>query len=54
MANILYQKLERQYSDDGGNTWISMNVYKVGNVIENPSDCKADLSTCRWRLLDAS
>ena len=54
MANILYQKLERQYSDDGGNTWISMNVYKVGDIIENPSDCKADLSTCRWRLLDAS
>lgn len=54
MANILYQKLERQYSDDGGNTWISMNAYKVGDILENPSDCKADLSTCRWRLLDAS
>ena len=39
MANILYQKLERQYSDDGGNTWISMNVYKVGDILENPSDC---------------
>ena len=39
MANILYQKLERQYSDDGGNTWISMNAYKVGDILENPSDC---------------
>ena len=39
MANILYQKLERQYSDDGGNTWrtIHEHLTNIGyNVLEEP------------------
>lgn len=48
MANILYQKLERQYSIDNGNTWITMDAYKVGDILENPSDCGGESSgsTC--------
>ena len=44
MANILYQKLERQYSIDNGNTWITMDAYKVGDILENPSDCGGESS----------
>lgn len=39
MSNILYKKLERQYSNDDGLTWSFMDIYKIGDVLENPSEC---------------
>lgn len=54
MANILYKKLKRQYTDNGV-SWIDMNVYKVGDVLEDPSNCQSEnTKQCRWVELDLS
>lgn len=56
MSNILYQKLRQQYSLDGGATWNYVyNAYKVGNIIENPSNCTStDSKQYRWVELPIS
>lgn len=56
MSNILYQKLRQQYSLDGGATWNYVyNAYKVGNILENPSNCtSSDSKQYRWVELPIS
>ena len=56
MANILYQKLRQQISLDGGATWNYVyNAYKVGDILENPSNCTSSDSTkYRWVELPIS
>ena len=54
MANILYKKLKRQYTDNGV-SWIDMDSYKVGDVLEDPSNCQSEnTKQCRWVELDES
>ena len=49
MANILYRKQKQQKSLDNGVTWIDTGEYRVGAVLENPSNCaSADSRQCRW------
>lgn len=47
MANILYRKLRKETSSNGGQTWNATDIYKVGYVIENPSPCNG-VRKCRW------
>lgn len=55
MANILYRKQKQQKSLDNGVTWIDTGEYRVGAVLENPSNCSGtDTKQCRWVDLDAS
>lgn len=55
MANILYRKQKQQKSLDNGITWIDTGEYRVGAVLENPSNCSGtDTKQCRWVELDAS
>lgn len=55
MANILYRKQKQQKSLDNGVTWIDTGEYRVGAVLENPSNCSGtDTKQCRWVELDAS
>lgn len=55
MANILYRKQKQQKSLDNGVTWIDTGEYRVGDIIENPSNCTSDnTKQCRWVELDAS
>lgn len=56
MANILYKKQKQQKSLDNGVTWIDTGEYRVGEVLEKPSNCSAsgDINQCRWIDLDAS
>ena len=55
MANILYRKQKQQKSLDNGVTWIDTGEYRVGDIIENPSNCSStDTKQCRWVELDAS
>ena len=49
MANILYRKQKQQKSLDNGVTWIDTGEYRVGDVLENPSNCGGiDSKQCRW------
>ena len=49
MSNILYKKLKKQISNNGGATWNDTNEFKVGQIIENPSNCSSpDSKKCRW------
>lgn len=49
MANILYRKQKQQKSLDNGVTWIDTGEYRVGDILENPSNCTSDDSKqCRW------
>ena len=49
MSNILYKKLKKQISHNGGATWNDTNEFKVGQIIENPSNCSSpDSKKCRW------
>lgn len=56
MSNILYQKLRQQFSLDGGATWNYVyNAYKVGDILENPSNCtSSDSKQYRWIELPIS
>lgn len=55
MANILYKKQKQQKSLDNGVTWIDTGEYRVGDILENPSNCTSeDSKQCRWVELDAS
>ena len=55
MANILYRKQKQQKSLDNGVTWIDTGEYRVGAVLENPSNCSGtDTKQCRWVDLDTS
>lgn len=55
MANILYRKQKQQKSLDNGVTWIDTGEYRVGDIIENPSNCTSDnTKQCRLVELDAS
>lgn len=55
MANILYKKQKQQKSLDNGITWVDTGEYRVGDIIENPSNCSStDSKQCRWVELDAS
>ena len=55
MGNILYRKQKRQKSLDNGLTWIDTGEFRVGDVLENPSNCVSDDSKqCRWVELDVS
>ena len=40
--NIKYYKLKRQYSENGGVTWLDLGAYKVGDVVETNSSCETD------------
>ena len=52
MANILYRKQKQQKSLDNGVTWIDTGEYRVGDILENPSNCTSDDSKqCRWTEL---
>ena len=49
MANILYRKQKQQKSLDNGVTWIDTGEYRVGDIIENPSNCTSEnTKQCRW------
>jgi hypothetical protein len=49
MANILYRKQKQQKSLDNGVTWIDTGEFRVGDIIENPSNCTSDnTKQCRW------
>ena len=53
MANILYRKQKQQISIDNGATWIDMDVYRVGEILENHSNCTSEQTKqCRWIELD--
>ena len=53
--NILYRKQKQQKSLDNGATWVDTGEYRVGDVLENPSNCQSeDSKQCRWVELDAS
>ena len=53
MANILYRKQKQQISIDNGATWIDMDVYRVGEILENHSNCTSEQTKqCRWVELD--
>lgn len=55
MANILYKKQKQQKSLDNGVTWIDTGEYRVGDIIENPSNCTSDdTKQCRWVELPES
>ena len=56
MSNILYKKLRQQISLDGGATWNYVhNAYKVGDILENPSNCtSSDSKQYRWVELPIS
>lgn len=55
MANILYRKQKQQKSLDNGATWVDTGEYRVGAILENPSNCQSeDSKQCRWVELDAS
>lgn len=55
MANILYRKQKQQKSLDNGVTWIDTGEYRVGAVLENPSNCiGTDSRQCRWVELPES
>lgn len=55
MANILYRKQKQQKSLDNGVTWIDTGEYRVGAILENPSNCTSeDSKQCRWVELPAS
>ena len=50
--NILYRKQKRQKSLDNGVTWIDTGEYRVGDILENPSNCSStDSKQCRWTEL---
>ena len=52
MANILYRKQKQQKSLDNGVTWIDTGEYRVGDILENPSNCiSEDSKQCRWTEL---
>jgi len=47
--NILYRKQKRQKSLDNGVTWVDTGEYRVGDILENPSNCTSeDSKQCRW------
>ena len=56
MANNLYRKQKRQYSIDNGATWkdVVPLVYRVGELIEEDSNCNAEEGTIqyRWHIYD--
>lgn len=53
MANILYRKEKQQKSLDNGITWIDTGEYRVGKILENPSNCSSPTSTqYRWVELE--
>jgi surface protein len=55
MANILYRKQKQQKSLDNGVTWIDTGEFRVGDIIENPSNCTSDnTKQCRWVELPES
>lgn len=55
MANILYKKQKQQKSLDNGVTWIDTGEFRVGDIIENPSNCTSDnTKQCRWVELPES
>lgn len=57
MENILYRKQKQQKSLDNGITWIDTGEYRVGEVLENPSNCSdvsGNTKKCRWIALDSS
>ena len=55
MANILYRKQKQQKSLDNGVTWIDTGEYRVGTILENPSNCgSSDSKQCRWVELPES
>lgn len=39
--NILYRKQKEQVSYDNGQTWIDTGNYRIGEELENPSNCQA-------------
>ena len=55
MANILYRKQKQQKSLDNGITWIDTGEFRIGDIIEKPSNCSSSTSKqYRWIELDSS